>query len=278
MNPTSFFALPPGAELREVPVDDVTLAVVFSPVEQSRGVVHFVHGFTGSKEDAWPLIEPLNAQGFTVIAHDHRGQFQSAHAPSHTYALDTLAADIAAIHRYFGFDVVHIIGHSFGGLVAQQFAVDNKPASLTLLCTGPAALTERIGKFSYTQDFLRNKSAKDARRQWQETRDPQLNIGFSDSSDDLYATRWDASDMNSVIAHLGILASASDVTARIAEKKIPTQVVYGEFDDAWPITQQLELATKLNGSVVVISGSGHCPNEDNPEVLATVMDHFIKSM
>ncbi|MEY4322967.1 MAG: hypothetical protein RL410_748, partial [Actinomycetota bacterium] len=213
---TSFFPLPNGAHLLDVNVGDVSLAVMHSPVEQSRGVVHFVHGFTGSKEDAWPLIQPLNALGFSVIAHDHRGQFQSGHADASTYSLTHLAADVAAIHAHFGYEGVNIIGHSFGGLVAQQFAVDFSPQSLTLLCSGPSALAERREKFSYTQEFLKLHSAIDARLHWQKTRDPQLNIGFSDSSEDLYATRWDASDMNSVIAHLGILSTAVDVTEKIA--------------------------------------------------------------
>ena len=38
----------------------------------------------------------------------------------------------------------HLLGHSFGGLVAQTAAVDNTPAwrSLSLLCSGPGALGE----------------------------------------------------------------------------------------------------------------------------------------
>ncbi|MEY4347946.1 MAG: hypothetical protein RIS43_365, partial [Actinomycetota bacterium] len=136
-------------------------------------------------------------------------------------------------------------------------------------------LAERQEKFAYTQDFLRQHKAVDARKSWQKTRDPKLNIGFSDSDSDLYATRWDASDMQSVISQLGILANADDVSSKVAEKNIPAQVVYGEFDDAWPIARQMELATKLHAPIVVISGSGHCPNEDNPQVLATIVSDFI---
>ena len=39
-----------------------------------------IPGFTGSKEDFLPILEPLAAAGRTVYAVDQRGQYQSPHA------------------------------------------------------------------------------------------------------------------------------------------------------------------------------------------------------
>jgi pimeloyl-ACP methyl ester carboxylesterase len=269
MSLTSFWPLPAGAELRSIPVGDVELAVLYVPVAQPRGVVHFVHGYTGSKEDAWAIAPEFAARGFSFIAHDQRGQFQSGHGDPSTYELGQLAKDIHSIHDALGISKVHLIGHSFGGLVAQEFALSfsQSLASLTLLCSGPVALTERIDKFDYTRDFLSGHDAAEVRDYWLRTRDPLLNLGFGEDATDMWTTRWLASDMRSVRNHLKIMSSVPDRTQAIAELSIPTHVVYGEFDDAWPLVTQLEMASTLKASVTVIKNAGHCPNEDQPAAL-----------
>ena len=278
MNLVPFFPLPKGAELISVMSADTQLAVLHSPVSNPRGVVHFVHGFTGSKEDAWLLIELFNQRGYSFIAHDNRGQFQSAHAEPSTYVLPQLADDIHSIHQQLGYRDVHVIGHSFGGLVTQQFALTHQPASLTLLCTGPGALRERKEKFDYTREFIGTKQPAEVRDYWLATRDPQLNLGFPEANDSVHTIRWLASDMESVKSHLSIMGANDDVSQALAQRGIATQVVYGQFDDAWPIAEQARLAATLHAPLVEISESGHCPNEDNPQALVDVVTKFIEGV
>ena len=57
-----------------------------------------IPGFTGSKEDFIPVLQPLASAGRRVVAIDMRGQYQSRGAMSASgYAPDQLAADITAI-------------------------------------------------------------------------------------------------------------------------------------------------------------------------------------
>ena len=57
-----------------------------------------VPGYTGSKEDFLPVLEPLATAGRTVVAMDLRGQYQSAPAADRGgYAPDQLAADVLAM-------------------------------------------------------------------------------------------------------------------------------------------------------------------------------------
>ena len=277
MSLQSFWPLPAGAELRSVNAGDVELAVLYVPVNEPRGVVHFIHGYTGSKEDAWAIAPLFTQKGFAFIAHDQRGQFQSGHASPDTYELAQLARDVRAIHQALGVDKAHVIGHSFGGLVAQEFALQfsDALASLTLLCTGPEALTDRIEKFDYTRDYLSGHDAAETRDYWLRTRDPMLNLGFGDDATDLYTTRWLASDLRSVRNHLKIMSTVPNRTKEIAELKIQTFVVYGEFDDAWPISDQLEMASVLQASVTVINNAGHCPNDEKPEALVEAVVSLI---
>ena len=71
--------------------------------QPARGVADrrpalLVHGYTGSKENFLPVLEPLAAAGRIVVAVDLRGQYQSPHAPDRSgYSAAALAADVLAI-------------------------------------------------------------------------------------------------------------------------------------------------------------------------------------
>ncbi|HEX9031269.1 MAG TPA: alpha/beta fold hydrolase, partial [Streptosporangiaceae bacterium] len=105
-----------------------------------------VPGYTGSKEDFLSVLDSLASAGRAVIALDMRGQYQSGPAASSAgYGLDELGRDIVAVGAAIAGDAgrVHLLGHSFGGLVARQ-AVLSAPESflsLTLLGSGPGTIS-----------------------------------------------------------------------------------------------------------------------------------------
>jgi pimeloyl-ACP methyl ester carboxylesterase len=118
--------------------------------QPSRGVTFrrpavLIPGFTGSKEDFLPILEPLASAGRRVYAFDQRGQYQSPHAPGRAgYAPAELAADVLAIADAVAPDAegVHLVGHSMGGLIAREAVLKRAATflSLTLLGSGPAGL------------------------------------------------------------------------------------------------------------------------------------------
>ena len=117
----------------------------------ARGTVLLVAGYTGSKEDFAPLLMPLADAGLRAVAIDQRGQFESPGPEDpERYTVAELAADVAAVGRTLRAESagpVHLLGHSFGGLVTRA-AVLTEPAlfdSLTLLGAGPAGEGHRGG-------------------------------------------------------------------------------------------------------------------------------------
>ena len=104
------------------------------------GTALLVPGYTGSKEDFIAILGQLAAAGRRVIAVDQRGQYETAGPDDpDAYDLRELGADIAALAD--ATQAAHLLGHSFGGLVAREAVLGGcSPASLTLLSSGPAAL------------------------------------------------------------------------------------------------------------------------------------------
>ena len=119
------------------------LAALRSAPERPKGTVLLLPGYTGSKEDFAPILDPLAAAGYRAIAVDLPGQFESPGPDEETaYAPLALGIVCAAVIAHLAADgPVVLLGHSFGGLVARGAALAGAPiAGLILLCTGPAAL------------------------------------------------------------------------------------------------------------------------------------------
>jgi pimeloyl-ACP methyl ester carboxylesterase len=83
-------------------------------------VVALVHGITESRRSWDPLIAPLLAQGYRVIAMDLRGHGGSSRVSP--YDLATMAADLGALLAAEGADDALLVGHSLGGAVVSAYA------------------------------------------------------------------------------------------------------------------------------------------------------------
>jgi pimeloyl-ACP methyl ester carboxylesterase len=95
----------------------------------------FIQG-VGLHGDGWlPQTEFLSAT-FRCLTFDNRGMAQSQPAGA-SITVEQMASDTLAIMDAAGFGAAHVIGHSMGGVIAQQIALTypQRVRSLSLLCT-----------------------------------------------------------------------------------------------------------------------------------------------
>ena len=94
---------------------------------------HFVllHGLA-STTHIWNLTAPLLAQRFRLFALDQRGHGQSA-KPEDGYDFSSIVGDLSAFIEALDLKRPVIVGHSWGGNVAIQFAVDYPQAAAGLV-------------------------------------------------------------------------------------------------------------------------------------------------
>lgn len=253
-----------------VPVQGESLAVqLFEPARRKADAV-LIHGYTGSKEDFTDLGAFLSLRGYRVLTFDNRGQHESAHSErDDAYSVESLARDAIALAQHFDLERPHLLGHSFGGLVALR-AVVTAPAlwtSLTMFCSGPGAIPDKPD-LEETLRVLPNMTMEEA---WFAHRDREAQ---QFPTYELLKRRWLASDRRSVLTHARHLLGEPSLVAEVAAVGLPTHVVYGENDDAWPLPMQDRMATDLRAVTSVIAGAGHCPNEDAPEYTAQVLADF----
>lgn len=233
-----------------------------------HGDVLLIPGFTGSKEDFADVLPLLADVGWAVAAYDQRGQFETVGTDQDDYSLEGFAADAESVaSAVFGSaEQVHLVGHSFGGLVAAA-AVLRDPdrwASLTLLCSGPGALPP-------------GASHDDARLTEQVVRDDGLEAAYRARRELGGATETDpeqeafehrrflSSAPASVIAIAKQLTTAPDRTSELATLDLPITVIRGADDAAWPAEAVRSMADSLGTHVETIDGAGHSPAVEQPE-------------
>jgi len=243
-------------------------------------------GYTGSKEDFLAVLWPLAAVGRRVVAIDMRGQYETPGGDDHChYGPDALAADIADIAMAVGQDDqgVHLLGHSFGGLIARQavLAQTARISSLTLLGSGPGALRGQRATLLRAVLAELMKAGRSGRAEriaqlWESEQEPQaVAAGVPAPIIAFLRERMLRSSPEGLVAMGKYLLSCPDQTAALAELAgAPILVLYGENDDAWRPTVQDLMARRLRAQRVCIPGAAHSPAVEAPETTAATLTEF----
>jgi pimeloyl-ACP methyl ester carboxylesterase len=256
--------------------------VVCDAVGPSRGTVVLVPGFTGSKEDFIAVLEPLAARGWTVVSYDQRGQYESDGPDDEaSYSLAALARDLLEVVDELA-PPVHVVGHSFGGLVAREAALacgGSSFTSLTLLCSGPGPLPGRhhdtLGAMRSALPHVPLSTVYDVK----ESADREA--GWVPTSPEVEAFlrhRFVSNSPWGLRTKAGILLDTPDRTdelAALARDGFPVSVVYGPDDDAWTTQAQDDVAAALGVPAVVVPGTGHSPAAERPDETAAVLDDVL---
>jgi len=257
-----------------------------------------IPGYTGSKEDFLPVLGPLARAGRRVIAIDMRGQYESpAAADAGGYSLPALAADVALIADALGAlrsdgaerpgaRHIHLLGHSFGGLVARELLLAQaaRVGSLTMMSSGPGALTGPRAAvlravLSQLEPAPPGGLAAEVRRIWDTQLEPAaIADGTPAEVIDFLRTRMLRSCPTGLWSMGHGLLGCPDRTTALATLGAPLLVIYGENDDAWEPSVQDEMAQRLGAERVCIPGAAHSPAVEAPETVASALTMFWNSV
>ncbi len=236
-----------------------------------------VPGYTGSKEDFIAILQTLAQAGRRVVAMDLRGQYQSPGPEDPAaYSCAALGADVDTIATAVsGGDPVHLLGHSFGGLVTRESVLDGtaKLASYTLMSSGPAGIVgprEQVGRA-----MLDELTTLGVEHIWTTRVEPEaIRAGVSDEIVAFLRRRLLAASPTGLLTMGRAVLNAADRVDELCQSGLATLVLYGEHDDGWPPALQSEMAHQLDADCVVVPGAAHSPAVEAPETTAAALTRF----
>jgi pimeloyl-ACP methyl ester carboxylesterase len=276
-----------------IPIRDVSLHV---DVVGHGYPLLLMHG--GPSADHWTLSAFRRcADQFTLIFYDHRCNGRSWGAPVSTMTWENLTADADALRERLGFEQWAVLGHSFGGHVALEYALryPDRLSHLVLLDTGgdgrwgrqnaPELLAERGYGPEKVELVRRWFHGEFAPREYFPI---FMRIGGAYNHHPvLGAARvvlhggWRSKMQPEALIFAGRhLMKGWTVMDRLGEITAPTLVVAGRDDFVFPPECQRELASGIpNAQLKIIERAGHIPHDERTaEVMRAVRDFIPASV
>ena len=239
----------PKTEIAETPAGSLRYAKRGSGGE----TVILIHGFGGDL-DNWLFNIDALAETATVYALDLPGHGQSVKSMAKP-GLASMTSALAGFMDKLGIASAHLIGHSMGGAIAMQTALDHpaKVKSLTLIA--PLGLGSEIGP--YVGNFTQAQGRKDLK--------PVLETLFADKSlvsrqlidDVMKYKRLDGVEQILKELGKGLFDNGRQRDApgaKLAGKLPPTLVIWGKEDQVIPAAHAGNLA---RAQVHVLDKAGH---------------------
>jgi len=224
--------------------------------------VLFFNGSGGSIEGSQLLINAF-AKTCQVLAHDQRGLGKTSVLDG-PYSMSDYAQDAAALLDHVGWQTTNVIGLSFGGMVAQEFAVTfpDRVDRLVLMCTsagGIAGSSYPLHKLAQLPTFERNKALRlltDTRftDEWltEHPEDAEI-MRFQEDRPDTQKTK-----LQILGEHLQLEARmVHDVADRLHLISSPTLITAGRFDGIAPLANSQAIAERIPNSTLNVYEGGH---------------------
>lgn len=225
----------------------------------------------------------LISRGRPVIMFDQRGTSLSG-AVTGAPRLDQWADDVEAVRKASGSERLHILGHSFGGIVAMNYAERYGDHVASIIFANSTA-----SSIAGTESGLR-QMFPDRIEEWGRVR-ANLTPRFKASEIAIF-TDMEFVDAGRLDAFLRAIADYTynievnnalredmadlDYADTLAALSVPTLVLHGRYDPvitpatAWKLHQQIP-----QSEIVILPATGHLPFAEVPDVFVQTVESFL---
>ena len=268
-----------------------------------------VHGGPGASHDYFlPYLLPL-ARTNKVIFIDERGSGRSEKLQDVSkYTVENMVEDVEAVRQALGLGKVNLLGHSYGGVLAQAYALKYQKNLSHLILGSTFASTsamnqvlanekqsmepearqklqslEDAGLFGKGKPWEKNRYPNDyAVLAWgdgyfpylyQNRPDPNYDPagGNTTTSWDLYREMWGSHGEFVIDGNL----KSVEYTDKLSGIHVPTLVLCGDHDESDPSLSRT-MHDKISGSkLVILPKSGHMTFVDQPDMFMQTVNGFL---
>ena len=222
----------------------------------------FFNGSGATLKTTALLIGAL-AKTCTVLAHDQRGLGETS-IPEGPYTMTQFAQDGAALLDHVGWDTCAVVGISFGGMVAQEFAVSypQRVEKLVLLCTsaggegGSSYPLHELGALPAEERAARITTLTDNRFTPEWLASHPDDAAMVAMRNEQAAVPKSKETIKGEMLQLGARIG-HDVCDRLHRVTAPVFVTAGRFDGIAPVSNSEEIVKRLPDATLSIYEGGH---------------------
>jgi pimeloyl-ACP methyl ester carboxylesterase len=222
---------------------------------------------------AWDPVAQILEPELSCLMPDNRGAGLSS-VPKGPYTVAEMAGDIYGLLMILGVEQAVVVGHSMGGYLALQLALDSPELvrALVLVSTSATGRRSLLGMPEEVRRVLTRTSGPIE----EILRDTVLaSVGsrflaeHPDRVERFVAARIDRPPRGRGVLGQRAAADGFDIRDRLWEVRCPCAVLHGTDDRLIPFARGEELAAGIDGArLVKVDGMGHLPQLEAPAELA----------
>jgi proline iminopeptidase len=232
-----------------------------------------------------------------VVFYDQLGAGRSD-MPSDTtlWRIERFMAELDSVRTQLGLGEVHLLGHSWGTMLATDYVLAGATGVRSLVLASPALSATLWERDADVLIATLPDSIQEAIRTHEEAgtyEDPAYQAAMMDFYGRYVTLAW-GPEVDSTFAHFGTevygymwgpsefsptgTLRSYDRTDRLDELKLPVLYTAGEFDEALPSTVRHYQELTPGAELAIIPGSAHLTTIDAPEAFADTVARFLRSV
>jgi 2-hydroxymuconate-semialdehyde hydrolase len=261
-----------GVPVERGAVQAGTMRTAYLAAGQGEPLV-LLHGASSSGISWYPVIGPLAAR-FRVWAPDMVGHGESER-PDGAYDRPYYSAWLARFLDAVGVDSAHVVGHSLGGAVALQFALEFAERVRRLVLVDAAALGRGV-PVRVALAFLRSALFPSPEAGQQLGRLAVCDPHKLDPFFEEYSSQVRAMPRPGRAFWRGGRTVAMMATEELQQVQAPTLIIWGREDRFFPVAHAERAAQAIpNARLHVIPEAGHVSFLDQPEAFCRAVLGFL---
>ncbi len=258
-----------------------------------------LHGGPGESHDYLEPLEELAGSGRPIILYDQLGGGNSdqPHDPS-LWRVELFVDELATVRQELGLAHIHLLGYSWGGMLAMEYAL-TRPVGLTglILASSPASIPQWVAEANRLRKEL-PKEVEETLRHHEEagtTDEPAYEEAMMvfykrhacrlDPWPECWMRAVDKLEGNPEVYHTMVGPSEFHVTGtlkewdirdRLGEIELPTLVTSGRFDEATSLIAETVHRGITGSEWVVFEQSSHAAHLEEEDEYRRVVEDFMR--
>lgn len=257
-----------------------------------------LHGGPGAPHDYLEPLEAMAKTGRRVIFYDQLGCGNSDHPSDPSmWKVDLFVEEVGAMRRALGLEQIHLLGQSWGGMLAMEYMLTQPPGIISLtIASSPASMRQWVSEANrlraelppdVQETLLKHEAAgTTSDLEYQAAMavfygrhvcrlNPmpecvQRTFDKLGQFPEVYNTMNGPSEFHVI----GVIKDW-DIIHRLPEIRVPTLVTSGRYDEATPAIAETVQRGIAGAEWVIFEESSHMAHAEEPERYMQVLGDFL---